>query len=82
MVPETFRTMYVRGMAKTEADDLSRNKETERFLIPSIVSRIFEIFGTPQIDLSAPQRTYRLHQYMPLDRADKNVIAAVDVLSQ
>ena len=80
------RAAYVMVMANTTADSLSpdslsRNKETEWFLSPEIVSQIFRRFDTPQIDLFASHRTHHLPSYMSLDRSDPNAYA-VDALSQ
>ena len=77
----TLIPVYVRGISNTIADALSRGKETQWHLSPMMADRIFQRYGTPQVDLFASRETAQLPQYMPLQRGDYQALA-MDALSQ
>jgi hypothetical protein len=78
----TLFPSYLPGLANTESDALSRNKVQEEWhLSPSVAQKIFRIFGLPEIDLFASQRTAQLPVYFSLDRHDHQS-AGVDALRQ
>ena len=60
----TLIPVYVSGIGNTIADALSRGKETQWHLSPMMVNRIFQRYGTPQVDLFASRETAQLPQYM------------------
>ena len=77
----TLIPVYVRGIGNTIADALSRGKETQWHLSPTMVDRIFRRYGTHQVDLFASRETAQLPQYMTLLRGDNQALAA-NALSQ
>ena len=77
----TLISVYVRGIGNTIADALSRGKETQWHLSPTMVDRIFQRYGNPQVDFFASRETAQLPQYMTLQRGDNQALA-VDALSQ
>ena len=60
----TLIPVYVRGIGNTIADALSRGKETQWHLSPTMVDRIFQRYGNPQVDFFASRETAQLPQYM------------------
>ena len=73
---------YLPGIANTASDALSRDKVQEEWMLSTLVAKkIFSIFGTPEIDLFASERTAQLPQYFSLDRHDRQA-SGVDALRQ
>ena len=68
--------VYVRVMANTIADSLSRNRETQWFPSPVMAAKIIGRYGTPERDLFTSRSTAQLPRYMTLDRGDSQVYDA------
>jgi hypothetical protein len=57
---------HLPGLANTESDALSRGKTQEEWhLSPVVAQNIFRVFGVPDIDLFASQRTAQVPDYSP-----------------
>ena len=73
---------YLPGIANLGADALSRDKQSQEWALnPKVARTIFRIFGRPQVDLFASQRSALLPQYFSIDRKDKKALG-IDALEQ
>ncbi|CAH2217847.1 jg643 [Pararge aegeria aegeria] len=64
---------HLPGVYNTEADKLSRNQiGSEWHLQERATSKIFELWGTPNIDLFASQSAHVVQNYATLDLSDLN----------
>jgi hypothetical protein len=73
---------HLPGLANIESDALSRGKtQDELHLNTNVASKIFRIYGYPEVDLFASQATAQVPQYFSLDRFD-NQSLGVDAITQ
>ena len=77
-----LRPSYLPGLLNTEADALSRQKDTSDWMLePAIARRIFRQFGRPLIDLFASRRSKQVSKYFTSDRHDLGALGT-DALHQ
>ncbi|KAI5643953.1 hypothetical protein NE865_04129 [Phthorimaea operculella] len=70
-----LRPQYIPGRYNLAADSLSRRKSlAEWSLSPSITKKIFERWGTPEIDLFASNLSAVVPQYVSQDPRDKKAV--------
>ena len=77
-----LRPSYLPGLLNTEADALSRQKNTSDWMLePALARRIFRQFGRPLIDLFASRRSKQVSKYFTSDRHDLGALGT-DALHQ
>ncbi|XP_037294505.1 uncharacterized protein LOC119189336 [Manduca sexta] len=68
-----LRPHHLPGLCNTEADHLSRNRvAAEWHLTGEETSRLFGMWGTPDLDLFASQTAHVVANYVSLDLSDSN----------
>ncbi|XP_073962934.1 uncharacterized protein [Choristoneura fumiferana] len=66
---------FIPGRYNVEADRLSRfRSQSEWHLLPSATGTIFQLWGTPEIDLFASQKAHVVPAYVTLDPIDPNAV--------
>lgn len=67
----TLSAQYLPGRFNTIADRLSRRQPLpEWHLVPAVTSEVFKLWGTPDIDLFASERSAVVPDYASIDPAD------------